>query len=86
MDHRVVAPWLAFTLYFGAAWAEANAWQQKALKEKFEEHQGDIRSRDPEVWRPATASFLKGVQKIMGSDWAPKGEWKQHLDQLMPKE
>lgn len=83
MNRVVIGHWVAFTLYFGAAWADAEPWQREALRHSFTVHSDGIRDRDPEVWKPSFRSFISTVAQTMGPEWQPKGEWAEHIESFL---
>jgi hypothetical protein len=89
--HRVspvsaFAGYLAFTLFFGAAWNDATEEQRAALRAKIapllEESKDE--SASPARGRQLTAMILVETQRIMGDEWKPQGDWSTQIDKLLP--
>lgn len=81
---NVWGAWLCFALYFGAAVHDADSVQRAALHRDVPPLIARLRSRDPDVWRPAVPAMFKLLQEIMGQQWQPTGDWARQIDLLMP--
>lgn len=83
MNPRSVAGWLSFTLYVGAANADATPDQRDQLRERLGPLLPLIKSSNPGVWRPAAADILNAIGEVMGPDWRPRDEWNDQIKLLL---
>lgn len=81
-----LSAWIAFTLFFGAAWNDADEKQRVALLRAFQDHKESIRHFDRRVWTEGVKSFLTSVQGIMGAHWSPQDEWRDYITRLINEE
>lgn len=81
-----VAGYLAFTLFFGAAWHDATEQQRETLRAKIKPLMEDMKepSISPAHGRQLTVMILVETQRIMGDDWKPSGQWATQIDKLLP--
>lgn len=89
--HRVplvsaLAGYLAFTLFFGAAWNDATEEQREVLRARIKPllEESKDQSTSPARGRQLTAMILVETQRIMGDDWKPSGQWAAQIDKLLP--
>jgi hypothetical protein len=79
------AGYLAFTLFFGAAWSDATPEQREALRAMttplLEEYKDE--STSPARGRQLTAMILEETQRIMGDEWQPSGDWATQIGKLL---
>lgn len=66
---------LGMTMFVGAARADANAEQLVALRASMEPTNGRLQ---PLIRAGKWAEARKIVQDIMGPDWVPALQWRQH--------
>lgn len=80
------AGYLAFTLFFGAAWHDATDEQREALRAKIAPllEESKDKSTSPPRGRQLTAMILVETQRIMGDDWKPRDDWATQIDKLLP--
>lgn len=71
--------WLAFSLYIGAANAEATPAQRTLLRTALPPLIQELR-----VSREAALPILQAVTRIMGPGWRPTGDWAHQIDLLVP--
>ena len=86
-DRGVLGPWMAFTLFIGAARADANPDQIKSLRANVLPAIADLKRRDltPEETRRVLVVVLTRVQTIMGHDWQPQGEWMVAINSMLER-
>lgn len=80
-----VGGYLAFTLYVGAAVADATGDQRRLLDtnmnpllKRMKEVQEDARE-----WGLVAESMLINIHRIMGPDWRPKEDWLRQIKFLL---
>jgi hypothetical protein len=73
--------WLAFTLYLGAAVAEATPDQRAALQREVKPLIAELRESNA-----AAPKILNVVTRVMGPEWHPTGEWEQFISNLIAEE
>lgn len=76
---------LAYTLYVGAALADANGDQTRLLRTKLPpmlKRMKELKD-DDHNWRLAAQSLLMRIHEVMGKDWRPKGEWATQINALL---
>jgi hypothetical protein len=81
-----LAGYIAFTLFFGAAWNDATEEQREALHTKTAPllEEAKDRSTSPARGRQLIAMILVETQRIMGDEWRPSGDWATQIDKLLP--
>lgn len=79
------AGYLAFTLFFGAAWNDATEERREALRTKIKPllEESKDKSTSPARGRQLTAMILTETQRIMGDGWQPSGQWADQIDKLL---
>jgi hypothetical protein len=79
------AGYMAFTLYVGAAMHDANGDQKRLMQTKLPPliSRAKTVTHDPDEWRLVAESILINVQRIMGPEWRPIGEWAERIDALL---
>lgn len=77
--------YMAYTLYIGAAFADANGDQTRLLRTKLppmlkrmRELQGDDHN-----WPLAAKSLLMRIQEVMGPKWRPSDPWMAQIKALL---
>lgn len=80
-----IGPWLAFSLFIGAARSDADPAQLNTLRNHVIPAIRDLKRRDitPEETRRCLAVVLVRVQTIMGKDWQPQGEWMVAINSML---
>lgn len=86
MNSSAVAKWLVFSLYFGAAMHDASPTQRASLRNCMEPVLRNLRSDDPDVWKPAVRNAFEVITVIMGEQWEPTGAWADNINSLMGKD
>lgn len=83
MSEKALGGYMSFVLFIGSAFNDAFEWQRKAIREECSEYLEEMKSTDPEKAKEAMKNTLETVQRIMGPDWQPKGEWAESIQRLL---
>jgi hypothetical protein len=77
--------YVAFTLYVGAAFREANRDQRSLLRTKLRPLIERMRqcSNDPREWGLVAHSIFININRIMGANWSPNEEWSRQIKLLL---
>jgi hypothetical protein len=73
-------PWLAFTLFIGAARADATVAQQEELTRVLTPLLVELRHTNN------AEEIMRTVQRVMGPTWAPGDEWRTMISNLLTEE
>lgn len=83
MSKSSLGGYMAFVLFMGAAFNDAFEWQRVAMRQQLSAHLEKMKSADPAEGKAAMAEALQTVQKIMGKDWSPTGDWGAQIEKLI---
>lgn len=83
MSSSALGGYVAFVLFMGAAYNDAFEWQRKAIRDECSDHLQRMKSKDPAEGKQAMVDTLETVQKIMGQDWQPQGEWMTTIQNML---
>lgn len=84
MKAHPIQLYLPFTLYIGAAFADADEAQRARLRTELKPHIDQLRAaKERKVAKNAILGALDTVHIAMPDGWRPEGDWESQIKRMM---